>query len=89
MMAEYIDREAVVNLLRAEAVRGATPYHIGLYAAARAVEYIPAADVREVVLCKECVHFQKFRPHDGFCKIDGMLWNNDFFCANGRKREEG
>jgi hypothetical protein len=45
-MAEYIEREAVVNLLRAEAERGATPYHIGLYAAARVVESIPAADVR-------------------------------------------
>ena len=52
------------------------------------VEDYHAADVRPVVLCRDCIHFQQFRPHDGFCKIDGMLWNNDFFCANG-KREEG
>ena len=48
---------------------------------------IPAADVRPVVMCRDCVHFQQFRPHDGFCKIDGMLWNNDFFCANGKREE--
>lgn len=44
-------------------------------------------DVRPVVLCRDCVYFQQFRPHDGFCKIDGMLWNNDFFCANGTREE--
>ena len=44
---------------------------------------IPAADVREVVLCRDCRYFEPFRPHDGFCKISGMLENNDFFCAYG------
>ena len=48
-MAEYIEREIIVNLLRDEAKRGATPYHIGLYAAERVLEAIPAADVRPVV----------------------------------------
>lgn len=47
-----------------------------------------ANDVRHVVRCRDCIHFQQFRPHDGFCKIDGMLWNNDFFCANGENKEE-
>lgn len=47
------------------------------------LEDFPAADVREVVLCKDCTHFEPFRPHDGFCKISGMLENNDFFCAHG------
>ena len=51
------------------------------------VEDYHAADVRPVVLCRDCIHFQQFRPRDGFCKIDGMLWNNDFFCANGKREE--
>ena len=42
-------------------------------------------DVKPVVLCRNCIHFQQFREHDGFCQIDGMLWNNDFFCANGKR----
>ena len=44
-MAEYIEREAAVKLLRDAAKEGSTPFHIGLFAAARAIESIPAADV--------------------------------------------
>ena len=50
-------------------------------------EAMKKRDVRTVVLCRDCIHFQQFRTWDGFCKIDGMLWNNDFFCANGKKEE--
>lgn len=53
-----------------------------------AIQYMDVADVRPVVLCRDCKHFQQFRAHDGFCQIDGMLYNNDFFCANGAKMEE-
>lgn len=41
----------------------------------------------KIVRCRDCIHFQQFRAHDGFCQIDGMLWNNDFFCANGKIEE--
>ena len=78
-MSEYIERQkALDTVFRSHSVE----------AAHRFLAAIPAADVRPVVLCRDCVHFQQFRPHDGFCKIDGMLWNNDFFCAAGEKREE-
>ena len=40
-------------------------------------EAMKKRDVRPVVLCRDCVHFQQFRSWDGFCKIDGMLWNNE------------
>ena len=44
---EYIEREAATQILRKEAINAyPTPYHIGLFAAARAIEYFPAADVR-------------------------------------------
>ena len=81
-MAEYIEREAFLD-----AIERMKPYHQDADDIAEMLQNFPAADVRPVVLCVECVHFQQFRPHDGFCKIDGMLWNNDFFCAN-EKREE-
>ncbi len=51
------------------------------------IQDVSDKDFAEVVRCRDCVHFQQFRPHDGFCKIDGMLWNNDFFCANGMREE--
>ena len=49
-MAEYIEKEKATLILREEAAAHyPTPYHVGLYAAARAIESIPAADVRPVV----------------------------------------
>ena len=45
-MPEYIDREAAAQILRKEAANHyPTPFHVGLLAAARAIDAIPAADV--------------------------------------------
>ena len=82
-MAEYIEREAAAKLLRKEAAAGSpTAYHIGLYAAARAIEAVPAADVRPVVRgkweydhwcefkCSNCGAWSKSEPYHGrenFC----------------------
>ena len=85
-MAEYIEREAAIAAAFTASAMGNTAYR-DVYDTVNRLRLIPAADVRPVVMCRECVHFQQFRPHDGFCKIDGMLWNNDFFCANGKREE--
>jgi len=48
-MAEYIEKEKASLILREEAAAHyPTPYHVGLLAAARAIESIPAGDVRPV-----------------------------------------
>jgi hypothetical protein len=92
-MTEYISRDVAVNGLAKIINESDMPedWNKGMSAAMSALFRIPAADVRPVVLCKDCVHFQKVRPHDGFCKMffkmDGMLLNNDFFCANGKREE--
>ncbi len=97
-MSDYISREAVNQIIAAQCGEcadaclefdGIQPdcNQCLLHGAAKAIKDLPAADVRPVVLCRDCIHFQQFRSHDGFCKIDGMLWNNDFFCANGKKEE--
>ena len=90
-MAEkkYLDSEKVIKLLRKDLICKVPPsFSYGLFVAADEIAKMDGENVRPVVRCRDCVHFQQFRPHDGFCKIDGMLWNNDFFCANGAKREE-
>lgn len=43
--------------------------------------------IRPLVKCKECIHFEPFRPTDGFCKISGMINTLDFFCADGERRD--
>ena len=48
-MAEYIEKEKAARILREEAAAHyPTAFHVGLYAAARAIDSIPAADVRPV-----------------------------------------
>lgn len=45
-MPEYIERKAAAQILRKEAANHyPTPFHVGLLAAARAIDAIPAADV--------------------------------------------
>lgn len=90
-MAEkkYIEREKAVNILRDEAGRGVTAYHIGLYAAARAVDSIPAADVRPVVTCTDCKYnnaclTQAFVEEASRVPFD----RNTFFCADGKRDDD-
>ena len=84
-MAEYIEREAVLELLTNRDVV-INPHDEVAYIKGD-VECLPAANVRPVVLCKNCKH----RQHD---EIFGESWCNghrvldDWFCADGEKREE-
>lgn len=95
----YIEREAAVKLLRDTAAEGyPTPFHIGLYVAARAIEAIPAADVRPVVLCRDCKWYQidelkkdgtadrRYKP--SVCVLAEQRRDPNHFCADGVKREE-
>ena len=86
-MDKYISSKAVLDILADELRFSNAIDEIVILRISRRVKQIPAADVRPVVLCKDCVHFQQFRPHAGLCKIDGMLWDNDFFCAKGKKEK--
>ena len=82
-MAEYIEREA----FKAEILRLSTHYlnewdTLGVLAAA---DRIPAADVREVVTCEECV----WHVDSGYHYCNKWCWpcpdNCEFFCAYGKR----
>ena len=95
-MTDYIDREAAKkNFNRGHTVqslceRGATTLGDVF---ALILDEVPAADVRPVVLCRDCVHYEM-----GVClKIydDGAAnkdaWQErkpEDFCSYGAKREE-
>lgn len=86
-MDEYISRKAAIEDLSAEALErnldsvmtdDAHRYH---RAAQRVIAGVPAANVRPVVLCKDC----KNRFNIDVCKCRG----DDWFCGYGeRKRKE-
>lgn len=95
-MAEYIDREALKN-------DGHLCYHDGKGTVYYEVDHAPAADVVEVVRCKDCKHFREYTNEykrnvenaDGDCYIRVMY--SDYyqfdavqyhdFCSMGAKMD--
>ncbi len=53
---------------------------------------IPAADVVPVVRCKDCVYYNTVGCSDGFGWCEGTMvytsTHDNFFCAEGEKKEE-
>ena len=81
-MTEFIEREAALASIRHE-----DP------AFAYAIMRIPTADVRPVVLCRDCKHGQGekmdfWNEYVGIECIGGVVHRKDWFCADGEKREE-
>ena len=75
-MAEYIDREAALMKLMQD---GCSAKNL------QSISDMPAADVAEVVLCKDCKYGDYMvclRTNDGF-------WRKETdFCSYGKRREE-
>ena len=95
-MAEYIEREALevalnhrLNFLMAE--NGEYDHYTsGFDEAVTRVENFPAADVVEVVRCKDCLYSRERYGH--LECIHGVSYRNtwnkpDFFCAYGERKE--
>lgn len=90
-MVDYISREAVVKYF--EYCSGGYDYiETETKGAIDDIKAIPAADVREVVLCKDCRHRD---PEDHKCDCGqleraGCVFSvdDDYYCAYGEKREE-
>jgi hypothetical protein len=94
-MAEYIDREAVLNELNKNNITKAITFADGVSIFDR-IKNFPTADVVEVVRCGQCEHFHEY-PYRGTsdpsgwgkCKKIGMdidLTINDF-CSYGERKE--
>jgi len=91
-MAEYIEREAVNALIEAECSPKVAAF------LNHAIDNIPAADVRPVVLCKDCKWYQidelkkdgtedrRYKP--SVCVLAEQRRDPNHFCADGKKREE-
>ena len=54
------------------------------------VDEQPTVDAVEVCRCRDCEHW--YGPDDGkvhSCSIDALLRPGDFFCRDGKRREDG
>ena len=75
-----------MRLIDADKLPKYTGYALSANEVAKAVENAPTVDAVPVVRCKDCKHYEPFREHYGFCKIDGMLNGNGHFCAYGERK---
>lgn len=81
-MARYIDAEQAIHLIENDALLQV------YYSKSDAIDCInvtPAADVVEVVLCKDCAV-----PHNrwtGCPKLNGLVTPPDFYCSYGERRK--
>lgn len=91
-MAEYIEREYVLKCME-DSYKNAG---ISAEAASKVRKWLykaPAADVRPVITCGECIHGQGekmdfWNEYEGIECIGGVVHRKDWFCADGAKREE-
>lgn len=85
-MPRYIDAEKVESVLY-----GITAYKntIPLDSAIFNIRRVPTADVVEVVRRKDCKHHKDEEPGMVYCPHIVARWvSNDFFCANGKRRDD-
>lgn len=84
-MAEYIDREKINEIAFTDAVLVKGEVRTERIALLREIDEIPAADVREVVLCKDCKFnsgAKKCLNPNSFIAVPA----DDDYCSYGEKR---
>lgn len=95
-MAEYIEREALLLELQEEIEFETSMYteeqnkyfNMGLKCAIRDVKSQPAADVTEVVRCKNCKNYELMKSNGKhFCNEFGGFVTEEDFCSRGERKE--
>jgi hypothetical protein len=85
-MAEYIEREKTVKVLRDLSTRSGGVFGVIICSVAKAIEKIPAADVRPVVLCRDR---KWWRGEGTICEGIGIDFDAGGFCCEGERKDGG
>lgn len=99
-MAEYIEREKTVELLRSLGNREYRKEKGTIQDAIKMIsypEYTPTADVAPVVRCKDCKHLCVWNRKDiyAFCPKTNIVFlpfdkdTRTFFCSLGERKDGG
>ena len=86
-MAEYIKREDVLDALCNASVPTFNLFGKPILDVnyVPAINAIPAADVVEVVRCKDCINHRKSGLCDGWSRYGTITTPDDAYCSYGRK----
>ena len=85
MPDEYISRKAALTALQDSDLFNTTERQL------RAIRELPAADVAEVVRCKDCRYSKYAAWCEGYacCRTVGEYHHADFGCTAGKPRTNG
>ena len=85
MMTDYISRDAALTALQDSDLFNTTERQL------RAIRELPAADVAEVVRCKDCRYSKYAAWCEGYacCRTVGEYHHADFGCTAGKPRTNG
>lgn len=92
-MAEYIERGALMQFpIRRDHYdrkNGNKHFINGIESVLEYAENLPAVDVAPVVRCKDCIYTRKLygRLVCKYGTCSGCILREDFFCANGERKE--
>lgn len=91
MSKEYISRDKTIEKIQMEVVVGAPGYNTGIKSSIEVVRSIPAADVVEVVRCKDCKYGADY--YDGVgCRMPAFpeltIHEKDYFCGYGKHKDD-
>ena len=85
-MAKYIDREKINEIAFTDTVLVKGEVRAERVALLREIDEIPEANVREVVLCKDCKHCAT-SGNGLWCMLhDDMYAGENYFCADGERK---
>ena len=94
-MAEYIEREALIERLELLARHEDGFRQSVILGVVHGIKHEPTADVVEVVRCKDCKHWECYGgedKHKGDCLelvgLDSCMYENDF-CSYGERKDDG
>ena len=89
-MSDYISREAAIERIKEEWAKLPLSETTGFAILMRVLTKLPAADVRPVVLCRDCKYAERTGMADGcvWCNENLLGRLDDDFCSRGARMEE-
>lgn len=92
-MKEYIERKALIDKIFPIGMIDDGRYALPAKAVKIAIDNAPAADVVEVVRCKDCKHYKQneYCPDDEMVCKRWAVWlyiDPDDFCSRGERKEK-
>ncbi len=100
-MARYIDADELIKKIFPYDVVDKKRYAINAEAVYKAIQIVTAADVEEVVRCKDCKHAQELNNFEQRCYVEGCISCTQIhpmsdrlvmlptdFCSYGERKEK-